>query len=133
MLVWLAAITAWLLPLWAAVAARRRGERVNKELAARAYRITLKGPVRVLLLRTALWAGAACLTGVFLHIYQGWPLQRVAEITALAARARVHRVVRARGVVGADPRRGPRSGCSPRARRSSGSTTATSAGSCSSR
>nr|MBA3542413.1 hypothetical protein [Deltaproteobacteria bacterium] len=49
-MVWLAAITAWLLPLWQAVQARRRGERVHKELAARAYRATLKGPVRVLLL-----------------------------------------------------------------------------------
>jgi len=84
-IVWLAAITAWLLPLWAAVGARRRGERVNKDLAARAYRITIKGPVRVLLLRTGLWAGAACLTGVFLHLYQDWPVHRVAEITAVAA------------------------------------------------
>ncbi len=82
--VWLAAITTWLLPLWAAVGARRRGERVNKEIAARAYRITLKGPVRVLLLRTGLWAAAACSTGLFLHLYQDWPLERVAEITALA-------------------------------------------------
>ncbi len=84
-IVWLAAITAWLLPLWAAVGARRRGERVHKDLAARAYRITIKGPVRVLLLRTGLWAGAACLTGVFLHLYQDWPVHRVAEITAVAA------------------------------------------------
>ncbi len=84
-IVWLAAITAWILPLWSAVGARRRGERVNKDLAARAYRITIKGPVRVLLLRTGLWAGAACLTGVFLHLYQDWPIQRVAEITAVAA------------------------------------------------
>jgi len=82
--VWLGAITTWLLPLWSAVVARRRGERVDKELAARAYRITLKGPVRVLLLRTALWAGAAALTGTFFHIYEGWPWQRVVELTALA-------------------------------------------------
>ena len=68
-----AAITAWLLPLWSAVVARRRGERVSKELAARAYRITLKGPVRVLLLRTGVWTGAAALTGLFLHIYEDWP------------------------------------------------------------
>jgi len=83
--VWMAALTAWLFPLWAAVGARRRGERVPKELAARAYRITLKGPVRVLLLRTGVWAAAACLTGLFFHLYKEWPLQRVAEITALAA------------------------------------------------
>ena len=83
--IWLAAITAWLLPLWQAVIARRRGERVNKDLAARAYRITLKGPVRVLLLRTGVWASAACLTGLFLHLYEDWPVQRVGELTALAA------------------------------------------------
>src|SRR5450432_3823981 len=52
--VWRAAITAGLRPLWSAVVARRRGDRVSKDLAARAYRITLKGPVRVLLLRTGL-------------------------------------------------------------------------------
>ncbi|MBL0218995.1 MAG: HAMP domain-containing protein [Myxococcales bacterium] len=83
--VWLAAITAWLLPLWQAVVARRRGERVHKDLAARAYRITLKGPMRVLLLRTGVWASAACLTGVFLHMYEDWPVQRIGELTALAA------------------------------------------------
>ncbi|MGE3767728.1 MAG: hypothetical protein AB7L94_36065, partial [Kofleriaceae bacterium] len=83
-IVWLAAITTWLFPLWAAVGARRRGERVSKEAAARAYRITLKGPVRVLLLRTGLWAGAALLTGIFLYIYEGWTPQRVFELTAVA-------------------------------------------------
>ncbi len=84
-IVWIAAVTTWLFPLWAAVGARRRGERVHKDAAARAYRITLKGPVRVLLLRTGLWAGAALLTGVFLYIYQGWTPQRVFELTAVAA------------------------------------------------
>ncbi|MDQ3366073.1 MAG: HAMP domain-containing histidine kinase [Myxococcota bacterium] len=83
-LVWLGAITAWLLPLWEAVVARRRGERVHKELAARAYRITLKGPVRVLVLRTALWTCAAGLTGLFFHEYEDWSWARVAELTALA-------------------------------------------------
>lgn len=76
---------AWLFPLWSAVIARRRGEKVNKELAARAYRITLKGPVRVLLLRTGVWTGAAALTGLFLYRYDDWPISRVGELTALAA------------------------------------------------
>jgi signal transduction histidine kinase len=84
-IVWWATTTAWLLPLWAAVSARRRGEKVNKDLAARAYRITLKGPVRVLLLRTGVWTGAAGLTGLFLYLYSNWPIQRVAELTTLAA------------------------------------------------
>ncbi len=81
---WLAAITTWLLPLWSAVAARRRGEKVGKELAARAYRITLKGPVRALLLRTAVWSAAACLTGLFLYVYDQWPAEKLFELTALA-------------------------------------------------
>ena len=84
-LVWIGAITMWLLPLWSAVAARRRGDKVSKELASRAYKITLKGPVRVLLLRTCVWTIAAGLTGLFLYVYGSWPLNRVAEITALAA------------------------------------------------
>ena len=83
-LVWIGAITTWLLPLWRAVVARRQGERVSKDLAQRAYRITLKGPVRVLLLRTAMWTGAAGLTGVFFYTYQGWAWSRVAELMALA-------------------------------------------------
>ena len=84
-LVWLVVIGVWILPLYAAVSARRRGEKVSKDLAARAYRITLKAPIRVLLLRTGLWAGAAALTGWFLHAYENWPLERTAEMATLAA------------------------------------------------
>lgn len=84
-LVWLGAVAMWLWPLWQAVAARRTGEKVGKDLAARAYRITLKGPIRVLLLRTAVWTGGAALTGMFLWMYDYWPVERVAELTALAA------------------------------------------------
>jgi signal transduction histidine kinase len=83
--VWLGAVAMWLWPLWQAVAARRSGDKVGKDLAARAYRITLKGPVRVLLLRTAVWTGGAALTGTFLWIYDNWPVERVAAFTALAA------------------------------------------------
>jgi signal transduction histidine kinase len=83
--VWVLANAMWLWPLWLAVTARRQGEKVNKDLAARAYRITLKGPVRVLLMRTAVWTGAASLTGLFLWIYDDWSASRVAELTALTA------------------------------------------------
>src|SRR5258706_998794 len=80
--VWYAAVVTWFLPLWAAVAARRRGERVNKELAARAYRITLKGPVRALLLRTGVLTAAAALTAPVLHIYHDLPPDRIAPMVA---------------------------------------------------
>src|SRR5262249_60430709 len=63
--VWFAAITAWLLPLWQAGSARRRGARVNKEAAAEAYRIHVKAPGRVRPLRPALGAAAAGSAGVF--------------------------------------------------------------------
>jgi hypothetical protein len=84
-ILWAAATVAWILPLRAAVIARRNGERVPRELAARAYRATLKAPVRILLLRTGLWTAAAALTGFFLQLYRNWPIERTAEITALAA------------------------------------------------
>ncbi len=83
--VWLTAIAVWLMPLWSAVVARRMGEKVGKDLAARAYRITLKGPIRALVLRTGVWTVAAALTGLFFYMYDAWPLERVAELIALAA------------------------------------------------
>ena len=83
--VWVTAMAIWFAPLWQAVALRRRGERVPKELAASAYRITIKGPVRVLLLRTMVWTTAAALTGLFLWVYDSWPTDRIAAMIALAA------------------------------------------------
>jgi signal transduction histidine kinase len=83
--VWNTAIAVWLMPLWQAARARKQGDKVGKELASRAYRITLKMPVRALLLRTGVWTGAAALTGLFLHVYDDWPAERVAAMTALAA------------------------------------------------
>ena len=83
--VWIVAVATWFAPLYQAVAARRRGERVPKELAARAYRITLKGPVRALLLRTMVWTTGAALIGLFLYVYDAWPVDRIAAMIALAA------------------------------------------------
>jgi signal transduction histidine kinase len=83
--VWWFAIVSWFLPLWQAVRARRHGERVGKELAGRAYRASLKGPVRVLLLRTGIWTIGAALAGMFLDIYNDWTSDRVAALIAIAA------------------------------------------------
>ncbi|CAN5250302.1 hypothetical protein BH11MYX1_BH11MYX1_14790 [soil metagenome] len=82
--VWVIAMGVWFAPLYQAVALRRAGERVPKELAARAYRITIKGPVRALLLRTMAWTTAASLTGLFLYVYDAWPVDRIAAMIALA-------------------------------------------------
>jgi two-component system, NtrC family, sensor kinase len=83
-LVWMAAMGAWLLPVRAAVVQRRRGDRVSKDLAARAYRATLRVPLRALALRTGLWAATAGSIGLFLVRYAGWPAASAAEVTTLA-------------------------------------------------
>jgi signal transduction histidine kinase len=84
-LVWMAAMTTWLLPIRTAVVMRRRGGKVPKELAARAYRATLRVPLRALTLRTALWASTAGAIGLFLVRYAGWTVAHAAEATTLAA------------------------------------------------
>jgi signal transduction histidine kinase len=84
-LVWTAALTTWLLPVRTAVVLRRRGDRVPKELSARAYRATLRVPLRALILRTVLWALMAAAVGGFLVEYAGWQWARVAAMTSLAA------------------------------------------------
>jgi len=84
-LVWLAAMTAWLLPIRTAVLLRRRGDKVPKELAGRAYRATLRIPLRALALRTTLWAALGGAIGLFLVRYAGWPLAHALEAASLAA------------------------------------------------
>ncbi|HTJ45519.1 MAG TPA: ATP-binding protein [Kofleriaceae bacterium] len=84
-LVWTAALTTWLLPVRTAVVLRRRGDRVPKELSARAYRATLRVPLRALILRTAVWTGVAAAIGSFLVEYSGWTWPTVAAMTSLAA------------------------------------------------
>ncbi|MCA9675217.1 MAG: HAMP domain-containing protein [Kofleriaceae bacterium] len=83
--VWGAAMTTWLMPVWNAVALRRRGARVPKEIAGRAYRATLRVPLRALMLRTTLWAVTAAAISSFLVRYEGRPVAQIAEATALAA------------------------------------------------
>jgi signal transduction histidine kinase len=84
-LVWLAAMTAWLLPIRTAVRLRRRGDKVPKELAARAYRATLRIPLRALALRTGLWAALGGSIGLFLVRYAGWTYAHALEAAALGA------------------------------------------------
>jgi signal transduction histidine kinase len=84
-LLWVAATTSWLLPIRTAVVMRRRGEPVPKELAALAYRATLRIPLRALTLRTTLWAVTAGAIGALLVRHGAWTLPRAIEATALAA------------------------------------------------
>ncbi len=83
-LVWSAAITAWLLPVRGCVVARRRGVKVDRDLAARGYRAALRTPLRVFLGRTFLWVGIGSAVGVFLARYEGWPTERALAMASLA-------------------------------------------------
>jgi signal transduction histidine kinase len=84
-LVWAAAFATWILPVRRAVVLRRRGDSVSRDRAARAYRAILRLPLRVMLLRTGLWAGSAAIAGNFLARYAGWPMPRVVELTVVTA------------------------------------------------
>ncbi|MEZ4363255.1 MAG: ATP-binding protein [Kofleriaceae bacterium] len=84
-LLWSAAVVVWLWPVRAVVLARRQGRKPEPEVAARAERFTERAAVRALVLRTALWAGAAATTGFFFLKYAGWRAPQLAEMTAVAA------------------------------------------------
>lgn len=83
--VWVALSFAMLAPVQRAIQLRRRGKRLPKPIAARAYRATLVVPVRLLLLRTGLWILAAVAIGTFLVKYAQWTGPKVLEMAALAA------------------------------------------------
>ena len=83
-LLWLAVIAAYLAPIQRAVQVRRRGKRLPTELAVNAYHSTLRVPIRVLFLRTLLWALAACTIGTFLVRYADWTWPRAIQMTSLA-------------------------------------------------
>jgi signal transduction histidine kinase len=83
-LAWSMAITAWLLPIRACAAARRRGEKVGKELAARGYRGVLRTPLRVFVGRTVLWIAMAAAAGISFVRYQGWDSSQALAMASLA-------------------------------------------------
>jgi signal transduction histidine kinase len=95
-IVWLAFVTAQFTPVQRAIQLRRRGERLPKDLATRAYEATLRAPIRLVLVRTALWVLTALSIGVFLIQYADTAWPRVVEMTSLTAmHAFVVNVVRA--------------------------------------
>lgn len=84
-LVWVALHFAMLAPVQRAIQLRRRGKRLPRAIAARAYRATLQVPMRLLLVRTGLWVLSAALVAAFLVRYMDWPWSRVFEMSSLAA------------------------------------------------
>ncbi len=83
-LAWSAAITAWLLPVRACVAARRRGARASKDLASRGYRSALRTPLRVFVARTVLWIAMASAAGLAFVRYEGWDPGQALAMASLA-------------------------------------------------
>jgi signal transduction histidine kinase len=83
-LVWLFAISAWLLPVRSVISARAHSKRLDKEQVSKAYRNTISAPLRGLLVRTILWTVSGAATGLFLHLYFAWPLSKAAELAAIA-------------------------------------------------
>jgi signal transduction histidine kinase len=85
LLIWSAALVVWVWPLRSAILARGLGAKPDPELIAKADRFTHRAALRALILRTALWAGAAATTGLFFMRYAQWRSHQVAEMTAIAA------------------------------------------------
>ena len=83
-IVWTVSMLAWFAPIRASIALRKRGAKVPKDLAARAYRATLRIPLRAVTLRTALWAVGGAIVAIFLWRYASWPRTRMAEVPAVA-------------------------------------------------
>jgi signal transduction histidine kinase len=83
-LIWLAVSLTWLLPVRTAIARRRAGRKVSKDEAARAYRATLRMPLRAVVVRTVLWIAGGAVVATFLWRYGYWPRNRVLELAAVA-------------------------------------------------
>ena len=81
--VWVAAMLAWLLPVRAAIVTRRDGRKVGKDEAARAYRATLRLPLRAVVVRTILWSAGGGVVATFLWRYGYWPRNRIVEVAAI--------------------------------------------------
>jgi signal transduction histidine kinase len=82
--VWLVVLRKWHAPVRQALAVRRRGQLVEPDLARAAYLATLRLPLRILVLRTALWAAGALCVGLFLVGGHGRGLRHAAEMASIA-------------------------------------------------
>jgi signal transduction histidine kinase len=63
---WLFVLRSWLAPVRRALAVRRLGQPLEPALARATYQATLRLPLRILILRTALWSAGALLVGLLL-------------------------------------------------------------------
>ncbi|HKA92100.1 MAG TPA: ATP-binding protein [Haliangiales bacterium] len=78
-ILWLAAMGAWLLPVWRALRDRRRGLPATED----AYRALGAVPLRSFFLRTGLWIVVAAVLGVLLARYSDWNDARIVALVSL--------------------------------------------------
>ncbi len=83
--IWFASMAAWMAPLQRAILLRRRGKKIPKELAARAYTATWKVPLRALFLRASLWVLVAAAAGAVLVKYSEWAPRDVGQLAGVVA------------------------------------------------
>jgi len=83
--IWFASMAAWMAPLQRAIQLRRRGKKISKELAARAYSATWRVPLRALFLRASLWVLVAAAAGAVLVKYSEWAPREVGHLAGLVA------------------------------------------------
>jgi signal transduction histidine kinase len=81
---WLFVLGTWFSPVRRALAERRRGHPIEPELARAAYQATLRLPLRILILRTALWTVGALLVGLLLVAHHERSPRQAAEMASIA-------------------------------------------------
>ena len=84
-LVWWLAAGSWLSAVYRANQEKRRGNRLSGDLAAAAYRTTIRAPIYALVLRTVLWAASAAVIGFFFTRFAGWTISKLTVLVAAAA------------------------------------------------
>ena len=84
-ILWWVAVGSWLRPIYRAIRYKRRGKRLDTDLAASAYAMSIRLPIYTLVLRTVLWAGSAATIGFFLTRLSDWEARNVLVLTAASA------------------------------------------------
>ena len=81
---WAVVLGTWRAPVRRLLATRRRGQPIEPALERAAYLASLRLPLRILVLRTALWVAGALCVGLFLVAYHERGPRQAAEMASIA-------------------------------------------------